>query len=200
MWDQRYREAGYAYGIEPNDFLKAEYSCIPAGGRVLCLAEGEGRNAVFLAKQGFSVTAVDQSAVGLEKAEKLAAENNVQITTQVADLADYDLGTEKWDGIISIWAHLPPSLRLNVHHQVVESLKPQGAFILEAYTEHHIDMSGVGGPPPTAREMFMSLQALKTELKGLDVVSGRETERHVSEGKYHLGDSGVVQIVARKSH
>lgn len=108
MWDERYTEEGFAYGTEPNDFLKAEYSRIPKGGRVLCLAEGEGRNAVFLARQGYAVTAVDQSAVGLQKAKNFAAEHDVDITTEVANLADYELGTEAWDGIVSISAHVPP--------------------------------------------------------------------------------------------
>ncbi len=82
MWNQRYNEAGFAYGVEPNDFLRAEYFRIPNNGKVLCLAEGEGRNAVFLAKQGYSVTAVDQSSVGLQKAEMLAIENGVEIQRQ----------------------------------------------------------------------------------------------------------------------
>ena len=132
MWDQRYNEEGFAYGIDPNDFLKSEYSRIPKGGRVLCLAEGEGRNAVFLAKQGYAVTAIDQSSVGLEKAKNLAIENGVQISTIVADLTDYDFGNEIWDGIVSIAAHVPPGLRKKLHGQVFSSLKRGGVFILEA--------------------------------------------------------------------
>ena len=88
MWDERYSEEGFAYGKEPNDFLRAEYSRIPESGQVLCLAEGEGRNAVFLAKHGYSVTAVDQSEVGLQKAQKFASEAGVEIQATVADLAD----------------------------------------------------------------------------------------------------------------
>ncbi len=114
MRGQRYKEEGFAYGTAPNDFLKAEYSKIPRGGKVLCLAEGEGRNAVFLAKQGYSETAVDQSAVGLEKAQDFAAENGVEITMVVADLADYDLGVEAWDGIVSTAAQqILPRARYN---------------------------------------------------------------------------------------
>ncbi|MDO6748801.1 class I SAM-dependent methyltransferase, partial [Gilvimarinus sp. 1_MG-2023] len=100
MWDQRYNEEGFAYGTVANDFLQAQYGQILAGGKVLCLAEGEGRNAVFLAKQGYVVTAVDQSSVGLNKAQQLAADNGVVISTVVANLADFDLGTEAWDGIV----------------------------------------------------------------------------------------------------
>jgi SAM-dependent methyltransferase len=198
MWDQRYNEEGFAYGTSPNDFLKSECFRIPNGGRVLCLAEGEGRNAVFLATQGYSVTAVDQSTVGLQKAERLATEYGVKISTKVADLTDYDLGCEVWDGIVSISAHVPPLLRKKLHAQVVSSLKSDGVFILEAFTEHHIEMNGVGGPPPTQKELFMSLDKLSVELEGLDIIIGAEVERNISEGIYHQGECAVVQVVARK--
>jgi len=198
MWNQRYDEKGYAYGTAPNDFLKSECFRIPKGGRVLCLAEGEGRNAVFLAKQGYAVTAVDQSSVGLEKAKTLAIDNGVEISTIIADLVDYDLGKEIWDGIVSISAHVPPELRRKLHNQVVNSLKRGGVFILEAYTKRHLEMDGSGGPPPSQKELFMSLDELKHELNGLDFLVGAEIERNISEGKYHQGESAVVQVVACK--
>ena len=198
MWDQRYNEQGYAYGTLPNDFLKSEHLRITMGGRVLCLAEGEGRNAVFLAKQGYLVTAIDQSSVGLQKAENLAFENGVEISTIIADLSDFDFGIEAWDGIVSIAAHVPPSLREALHGQVVSSLKRGGVFILEAYTERHIEMDGIGGPPSSKKELFMSLEKLKVELQGLEFIIGAEVERNISEGKYHQGESAVVQIAAYK--
>ena len=196
MWDQRYSNEEFAYGTEPNDFLKSEFAQIPKGGKVLCLAEGEGRNAVFLAKQGYQVTAVDQSPVGLVKAKNFAAQNGVEISTIVADLNDYDLGENTWDGIVSIAAHVPPFLRKQLHTQVVKSLKSNGVFILEAYIERHLEMDGVGGPPN--KELLMSLEELTIELNGLEFVIGQEVDRHISEGKYHQGESAVVQVVARK--
>ncbi|HEY5716640.1 MAG TPA: class I SAM-dependent methyltransferase [Psychromonas sp.] len=199
MWDQRYNEKGFAYGTEANDFLKSEYFRIAKGGRVLCLAEGEGRNAVFLAMQGYAVTAVDQSEAGILKAKKLALEHGVEISTAVADLADYDLGDEVWDGVVSIFAHVPLLLREKLHAQVVRSLKKGGIFILEAFTEEQLDMKGIGGPPASQRELFMSLDKLRTELEGLEFVSGAELQRTISEGKYHQGESEVVQVVACKT-
>jgi len=198
VWDQRYSEPGYVYGTAPNDFLKAEFSRIPAGGNVLCLAEGEGRNAVFLATQGYAVTAVDQSKVGMEKARALAQDRGVTITTQVADLADYNLGKATWDGIISIAAHVPPDVRKSLHQRVADALKPGGVFILEAYTEQQLEMEGTGGPPAAQRHLFMALAQLKDELTGLTFRIGRETERETAEGKYHQGKSAVVQVVAQK--
>ncbi len=198
MWDQRYSEPGYVYGTDPNDFLKAECLRISAGGNVLCLAEGEGRNAVFLAAQGYSVTAVDQSSVGMQKALALAQEKGVTIATEVADLADYELGTSTWDGIVSIAAHVPPGVRKSLHQQVVEALKPGGIFILEAYTERQLEMDGQGGPPAAQRHLFMALEQLQDELKGLTFLIGRETEREMTEGKYHQGKSAVMQVIAQK--
>jgi cyclopropane fatty-acyl-phospholipid synthase-like methyltransferase len=197
MWNQRYSEEGFAYGRESNDFLTSQYHLLPKGGRVLCLAEGEGRNAVFLAKQGYSVTAVDQSSVGLKKAEELATDLGVRISTIVTDLADYDFGREVWDGIVSISAHVPPLLRKKIHAQVVHSLKKKGVFILEAFTSRQLKMSAIGGPK--AKEMFMSLNELKVELKGLDIIHGEELQRTIYEGKFHQGESAVVQVVALKS-
>ncbi|WP_339719792.1 class I SAM-dependent methyltransferase [uncultured Paraglaciecola sp.] len=199
MWDQRYSEEEFAYGTAPNDFLRDEYSRIPAGGRVLCLAEGEGRNAVFLAKQGYAVTAVDLSPVGLEKAQNLAFENGVEISIKVVDLAEFELGHEVWDGIVSIAAHVPPNVRKKLHSQVVTSLKKGGVFILEAYTERQLEMTGVGGPPPSQKDLFMSLDALQSELNDLDFRIAAEVERNMSEGKYHQGQSAVVQVVACKT-
>jgi SAM-dependent methyltransferase len=198
MWDQRYKEDGFAYGTEPNDFLKSEYFRIPKHGRVLCLAEGEGRNAVFLAKQGYAVTAVDQSPVGLQKAQQLAAEQGVEISTIVADLNDYDITSQAWDGIISIFAHVPPALRKRLHSQVVKALTINGVFILEAYTARQLDMEGVGGPPN--RELLISLDELSVELEGLGFLFATELDRAIHEGTYHQGKSAVVQVVAVKTN
>jgi SAM-dependent methyltransferase len=196
MWDQRYGEPGYAYGTAPNDFLAAHAArYLPAAGDVLCLAEGEGRNAVFLAQLGFRVTGVDGSAVGLEKARHLAAKNGVEIQTVVADLGGFDLGVGRWDGVVSIWCHTPPALRARLHRAVVAALKPGGAFILEAYTPRQV-LYGTGGPPTA--DLLMSLSGVRQELAGLDLIVARETLREIHEGKYHNGTSAVLQIVARK--
>jgi SAM-dependent methyltransferase len=196
MWDQRYGEDGFAYGTDPNDFLAAHATrALPAGGEVLCLAEGEGRNAVFLARMGYRVTGVDASAVGLAKARALAAQHGVEVETVVADLADYDLGVARWDGIVSIWCHTPSALRTRLHRAVVAALRPGGALLLEAYTPRQLDFK-TGGPP--VADMMMTLAGLRDELAGLDLEVGEEKVRAVHEGRYHHGDSAVVQVVARK--
>lgn len=196
MWDERYAEPGYAYGVEPNQFLQeVAERYLPASGRVLCLAEGEGRNAVFLAERGFDVTAVDSSAVGLDKAQRLANERKVELKTVVADLRDFPLGVGAWDGIVSIWCHLPSKLRADLHARAVEALKPGGVFLLEAYSPEQLRY-GTGGPGHV--DLLVSLDALLGELRGLETVRAESLVRHVSEGKYHEGPSAVVELIARK--
>lgn len=194
MWDERYGQEGFAYGTEPNDFLVEVIDRIPAG-PVLCLAEGEGRNAVFIAARGHEVLAVDQSPVGLEKARRLASERGVTIETRASDLAAFEFEPGRYAGIVSIWGHLPPAVRKIVHAKCVEALAPGGVMVLEAYTPEQVER-GTGGPPDPA--FCMSAHTLREELKGLDFELLVERERQVAEGKYHNGTSLVVQMVARK--
>ena len=199
MWNERYNRAEYVFGTEPNDFLKENFQKIPVGGKVLCLAEGEGRNAVFLAEQGYQVTAMDMSNVGLNKALKLAQDRGVDIITQVADLAHYELGKVQWDSIVASWAHLPPARRQHVHEQIAPALKPEGVFILEAYTEQQLSMDDVGGHPAKQKERFGSLAVLRAELAELEELTGIDKRRMMSEGKRQLGWSEVVQPIAKKT-
>ena len=194
MWDERYREPGYAYGSEPNDFLASVADRIPQG-PVLCLAEGEGRNGVFLASRGHAVTAVDGSAVGLEKARALAAERQVSLRTVHSDLAEYAIEPGAWAGIVSIWCHLPAALRVPVHRGVVAGLRPGGVLILEAYTPAQLT-HGTGGPK--VAELLYGLEQLKQDFAGLAFEQAVELERDIHEGRYHAGQSAVVQILARK--
>ncbi len=195
MWNQRYSSDTYAYGIEPNDFLVAMCNRLQKG-RTLCLAEGEGRNAVWLARQGFEVTAVDASEVGLEKAARLADDHEVKITTVHADLADYRIEPRYWDAIVSIFCHLPASLRRSVHHQCVEGVREGGIFLLEAYTPEQLNY-GTGGPPNV--DMMMDAASLRDELSGLEFLHLQECVRKVHEGEFHNGMGAVVQMLARKS-
>lgn len=195
-WDERYSAEGFFYGSEPNDFLRSQAGRIRPRGDVLCLAEGEGRNAVFLAAQGLNVTAVDGAQAGLTKLKSLAAQKHTSVETVCADLADFDMGLEKWDAIVSVWCHLPQALRADVHARVVKALKPGGVFILEAYTPRQLQFK-TGGPPVV--ELLMTLEALKTELAGMDFLHGTEIDRMIHEGRGHEGQSAVVQIVARRS-
>jgi len=192
MWDERYSAEEYAYGTNPNNFLEANVSSIPKG-KVLSLAEGEGRNAVFLAKQGYSVTAVDSSLVGLNKARKLAEENGVIVEFIHTDLAEYDLGENKWDGIVSIFCPLPSSIRKQLHKKVEAALKRNGVFLLEAYTPAQLKYGTGGG---NSVDVMQSKESLSLELAGLKFKHLIEQERDVVEGIYHTGIGAVVQVIA----
>lgn len=194
MWDQRYSSETYAYGTEPNGFLAAMFENLP-NGRVLCLGEGEGRNAVWLAQQGREVTAMDASEVGLKKARRLAEARDAKITTVQADLADFDIEPRHWNVIVSIFCHLPPELRRDVHRRCVKGLRPGGVILLEAYTPAQLDYQT--GGPPTA-DMMMDAQSLHTELAGLEFLRLQECVREVHEGEFHYGPGAVVQALARK--
>jgi SAM-dependent methyltransferase len=194
MWDERYSAEEYIYGKDPNEFLANAADKIPKG-KVLCVAEGEGRNAVFLAERGYEVVAVDASGVGLEKARKLAAERGVSIQTIVSDLSHFDIEPESWDGVVSIFAHLPPSVRKELHKKIVNGLRPGGVLILEAYRPDQLNYKT--GGPPTA-EFMMTLESLEDELKGLSFDYGVELDRDVVEGKFHTGKGAVVQIIGIK--
>lgn len=194
MWDKRYDQKEYVYGTEPNDFLVNMAHHLPPG-RVLCLAEGEGRNAVFLAGLGYDITCVDSSEVGLTKARQLARTKQVELNIEVADLAHYTLTKHAYNGIVSIFAHLPPMLRVKVHRQVVNALLPGGILLLEAYTPDQLNY-GTGGPPRA--EMMMQLSHLRKELHGLHFLHARELVREIKEGSLNNGNGSVVQIVAKK--
>lgn len=194
FWNDRYAVAGHVYGEAPNAFVAEVAPQIP-GGPVLCLAEGEGRNAVHLATLGHPVAAVDQSEVGLAKARRLAGARGVEIETVVADLANYSIAAGAWAGIVATFAHLPPALRRWVHRDVVTGLQPGGVFILEAYTPAQLAFD-TGGPK--SPELLMTLAGLREELSGLQFQIARELERDVIEGAGHTGRGAVVHILARR--
>lgn len=194
MWDERYQGDAYLYGKEPNDFLREMAERIPQG-RVLCLADGEGRNGVYLAALGYEVISVDSSKVGLQKAERLAHECKVSITTVVSDLSDFEIEPNNYTGIVSIFCHLPPAQRAALYTRCVQGLSVGGVMLIESYTPQQ-QAYGTGGPPDSQR--LVSLDTLKQELKGLLFEHACECERTISEGRGHQGKSAVVQVLATK--
>lgn len=193
-WNEIYSAKEYIYGTRANDFLIANTEKLKPG-KVLCLADGEGRNSVYLAQRGFEVTAVDASIAGIEKARHLAGSENVDVEYIHADLADYVIEKNTWDSIVSISCHLPLALRQIVHRAVVEGLKAGGILLLEAYRPKQLEY-GTGGPP--VAEMMMTKECLRDELKGLEFLHLEELDREVIEGTKHTGMAAVVQAIARK--
>lgn len=194
LWDERFGAAELPYGTAPNDFV-VEQAAGLAPGRVLCIAEGYGRNAIWLAAQGYAVTAIEQSGVAIARGRELAAARGVSVTFVQGDLAEVALGEGEWQGIVSIFAHLPPALRRDVHARVVRALAPGGRFILEAYSPAQLGHR-TGGPRDVT--LLMTREALVSELAGLDLLVAQEIEREVNEGVLHQGMAAVVQVVGRK--
>lgn len=193
-WDERYASSDYFFGTEPNGFLTEVVDRLPPG-RALFLADGEGRNSVYLASRGWQCTSMDASQVGNEKAQALSKRAGVSIKTVHADLRDYDIGGEKWDVVVSVFCHLPPALRGDVHRRVVAGLKPGGAVVLEAYRPEQLQYR-TGGPPDAA--LMMSEETLREDFAGLEIVHCVETVRDVTEGRGHTGRAAVVQMLGFK--
>lgn len=199
FWDSRYaNEPGYVFGVEPNGFLVSVAGNLRSESRILCVAEGEGRNAVFLATGGHQVTAVDQSTVGLTKGRQLAAARGVaeRFTPVVADLRTFDLGREAWDAVVWIFLHLPPGERQTLLQRAVDALKPGGLLILECYTPRQVKWNT--GGPVQAPELLLTWDELRSADLGLHTLIGHEVERDVIEGTGHTGRADVVQWLARK--
>ncbi len=195
-WDERYSGDEFVYGKEANGFLKECLEFIPKGGKVLCLAEGEGRNAIYLAQSGFEVHAVDLSSVGREKALKWANEHGLELHYEVADLAHYDFGVELWDAVISIWAHVPSELQKILSDKIVHGLRQNGVLILEGYNKKQLEY-GTGGPKN--EDMLYDLNRLRDQYSKLEIIRAEDRVRFVSEGLLHNGESSVTQFIGKKA-
>ena len=193
FWNERYATTKYLYGTEANTFLVDNAHLLR--GPVLSLSEGEGRNAVFIASQGLDVLGVDCSEVGLAKAQALAKSHGVAIETEVADLGEYQPKESHFGSVVSIFAHLPSSVRRKLYPLIERALKPNGIVLLEAYSESQLERS-TGGPKDI--DMLMRVEKLRAEFPNLKPVLARENEREVSEGEGHTGMASVVQYIARK--
>lgn len=192
-WDERYAAPEYVYGTAPNDFLAQVAHRIPAG-RVLCLADGEGRNGVFLAARGYDAVGIDVSPVGLAKARRLADARGVRLTSVAADLDGVRVERGGWSGVVAVFAHLPPDVRARVHRRAVAGLAPGGAFVLEAFTPAGRDDAG----STADASRWMDAATLRRELHGLRFDILREVRRELREGALHTGLRDVVQVLAFK--
>lgn len=194
FWDQRYAENGSLFGASPNDFLVTAWHHIPQDvGPVLCIGDGQGRNGVFLAEQGFDVVSIDLSPVGLEAATALAAERGVAITTVAADLAEWSPPTG-CAAVVSIFCHLPSDVRSAAYPRLLAALGPGGVWIMESYTPDQIGR-GTGGPQ--SPDMMHDTVTIGREFASLRTVQLDEVVRPVVEGPAHTGEAAVVQYIGR---
>lgn len=195
FWNTRYKEAEFAYGTEPNDFLKSKIQVFKPNSKILCLAEGEGRNAVFLAEHKHDVTAVDYSQEGLNKLQKFAYDKNLTIETVCIDLNHYKIEENTWDAIICIFGHFPEPLRKTVFKQIYKGLNKGGVFLMEAYHKDQLNYK-TGGPQ--VAELLYSAEELQHDFSEFETISIETSIKEIEEGKYHKGTSAVIQVIAEK--
>jgi SAM-dependent methyltransferase len=199
FWNERYAQAGYAYGTNPNHYFQMKLDAIRPAGNLLLPAEGEGRNAVYAGTKGWEVTAFDYSLVGQRKALELAREHGVIITYQVESAQDIALAPEQFDCLALVYAHFEKKTRAMVHSRLLDALKPGGTVIFEAYAReqaHYQQKYSSGGPKEA--QMLFTLEDIQQEFAGIQIEELQKTEIIALEGKYHRGPSCVLQFKGTK--
>lgn len=198
-WNDRYKETEFAYGTEPNEFLKKQIDKLK-NGTILFGAEGEGRNAVYAAKNGWNASAFDISQEGKNKALKLAEENKVSIDYQVGQLPDLDFENGQFDAIALIYAHFPPKIKSEYNKILDKKLKKGGTVIFEAFGKKHLKYRNenpkIGGPSDL--DSLFSTEELKLDFENYEILLLEEKEVELSEGLYHNGKGSVTRFVGRK--
>lgn len=194
FWNKRYSVQEYIYGKEPNEFLKEELKKIPPG-KILFLGEGEGRNAVYAAKLGWQVDAVDFSKEAKNKAMKLAKENNVEINYLVKDLSEFVPESSYYDAVGYFYLHLKEELRKMIHRNVIESLKPFGKLILEVFDKEQLKFNSGG---PKDESLLYSLEEIAEDFIDLDFEKFSREKIFLNEGTGHKGEAIVIRFVGIK--
>lgn len=195
-WDERYTGEAFLFGTAPNAFLLAQKHRLPATGSALAVADGEGRNGVWLAEQGLDVLAVDASEVGLAKSRQLAAERGVSMQQELADLAQWDFGHERFDVIAAIFIQFAdPVLRERLFAGMQAALKPGGLLLLEGYRPEQLGYA-TGGPSDI--ENLYTEALLRSGFPALEIEHLAVYDAEIHEGAGHHGMSALIDLVARK--
>lgn len=194
-WDARYDQEAYFFGTEPAAFLTARADVLPSKSRVLCVADGEGRNSVYLASLGHDVTAFDASPVALKKARTLAGLRNLTIDFQQSGVEDWDW-TKTYDAVIGVFVQfLPPPARDVMLQDMAQAVRAGGLMLLHGYAPRQVGY-GTGGPPA---ELHMYTEdQLSAAFDGWDILRLEDYDAHIQEGTGHAGNSALVDLIARK--
>lgn len=196
FWNDRYTESEFAYGKEPNQFLKEHIHLFPKG-KVLFVAEGEGRNAVFAAKNGLQVYAFDYSDSGQKKAMVLASENNVVIDYEVSDVLQLSYEKNSFDAIVFIFAHFPSDIRKKAHEELLSLVKPNGKIVFEAFSKEQLKYTS-GGPKESA--MLFSEDEVRKEFVNVTFDFLKSQLVMLNEGPYHQGEGKVIRFIGTKNN
>ncbi len=193
FWDERFDTEELIYGTNPNKFLKL-YIDHNSPSNILLPGEGEGRNAIYAAKQGWNVTAHDGSEVAKNKALSLAKKEGLNFNYIVSDILDLKL-SQQFDAIGLIFMHLPSSIRRDAHRLLIDYLAPGGSIFMEMFSKEQIN-NETGGPKNI--DMLYSLDDLKEDFKSLNIVSAEEIITTLDEGDHHQGKANIIRLIATK--
>ena len=198
FWNERFDKEEFIFGKEPNEYLVDQASqYLKPTFSVLCIADGEGRNGVWLAKQGMKVTGFDVSDVALAKANQFAADNNANIKYSLCDTDGFDWQANAYDAVIGIFFQFAdPEMRARIFRQVHQTLKPGGLFILQGYTPKQLEYK-TGGP--SLIEHLYTEEMIRELSQGFEVLDLQCYEKELSEGARHTGMSALLGMVAKKS-
>lgn len=195
-WNQRFAGSDYLFGREPNEYLSAHASLLPARGRALCVADGEGRNSVWLARRGLHVDAFDIAEVGVAKARKLAAEAGVVVDYSVADCDAWPWPLESYDVVAAIFVQFAdPAMRARLFERMQRALRSGGLLILQGYTPRQLEYK-TGGPPQLSH--LYTAELLRDAFAPMQIIELRDYEAELTEGAQHHGRSALIGLVARK--
>jgi SAM-dependent methyltransferase len=196
MWDERYSIDEYLFGTEPADFLVAYAHLLEPASRVLAVADGEGRNSVYLAQLGHDVLAMDASTVGVAKARELAVERGVTVDFRVADVMAWDWTPEAYDVVVAIFIQfLSPEQRLEVFEGMQRTLRPGGRLLLHGYRPEQVAL-GTGGPPDPA--VMYTEEFLREAYGAMDIERLESYDAVIEEGAGHSGPSALIDLIATK--
>ena len=195
-WNKRFSAPEYIFGTAPNELLASQAARLRAGQRALCVADGEGRNSVWLAGRGLEVAAFDLSPTGVEKARRLAAERGVTVAYDVSDVYGWRWPPDAFDVVAAIFVQFAdPAMRAFMFERIVASLRRGGLLVVQGYTPKQIEY-GTGGPKQV--ENMYTAGLLRAAFASLEILELREHEKVMAEGSQHRGQSALVDLVARK--
>jgi cyclopropane fatty-acyl-phospholipid synthase-like methyltransferase len=195
-WETRFSAPGYLFGTAPNAFLASQVHRLPTSGKALSIADGEGRNGVWLAEQGLDVLAIDFSPTALEKSRALAAERGVRLRTETADITAWRWPAAAFDVIVAIFVQVVfPAERTLFFANLKRALKPGGLLLMQGYRVEQLTYR-TGGPPEAERLYTRAL--LQDAFGDMAELELREHDSAISEGTAHVGMSALIDLVGRK--
>lgn len=195
FWDDRFSGEEFIYGMEPNQFFKEQIDKIPKPGKLILPGEGEGRNAVYAARAGWQVDALDQSKIAKQKALMLAQQYGVQINYKVIDLNNFSPKKNSYNAAAVIFVHLPPAERVELHKKLIGSLTKGGIILLELFSKNQLGKES-GGPQDIS--MLSSVEEIQSDFENMKTILIEERNLYLNEGSKHSGEASVIRFVGEK--